>query len=98
MMKWRSPLRPCEQPYLNLRNHRWVPVPNPSPALRQASGLKNPATRQIGVGSPIVSLITNRVGTSEFYVAFPASPGFMASSILVTRRSACFSNLFCRVS
>ncbi len=65
-MKWRSPLRPCEQPYLNLRNHRWVPVPRPSPAEWQASERENPATLQIGVGSTIVSLITNRVGTSEF--------------------------------
>ena len=22
-IKWRSPLRPCERAYLNLRNHRW---------------------------------------------------------------------------
>ena len=63
--KGRPPLRPCEQPYLNLRYHRLAPVPRLSPAVRQASKRENPAILQIGVGSTIVSLITNRAGTSK---------------------------------
>ncbi len=40
--KRRPPLRPCGQAYLNLRNHRWVPIRHPSPALRAGIGTKEP--------------------------------------------------------
>ena len=75
-MKWRSPPRPCELAYLNLQSYRWVSVVHPSPTdERRASGWRNATTLQIGVGSRIVSLITNRAGTSVFWHSSPGSPG-----------------------
>ena len=73
--KGRPPHRPCEQAYLNLRNHRVGTCPPSVVHPKAVFGTGKPGSRQIGVGSTIVLLITNRAGTSESSLSFRGDPG-----------------------
>jgi hypothetical protein len=87
----RSPPRPCGQPYLNLRNHRWAPASGP----KGTGEPGNPSNRCWFNDS-----FTHHQPRRDLQISRSPGrfPGFMTSSSFETRRSALSSNCLCRSS